>query len=239
MQTLPGWQMFFFGFLALLCVMQLPGLPVFRQVPGAAGLAIRLLPTVGFVAGLAGWYASSDGSVRIMGIVGIPLAEWMVAYFVPWVLWCCLHPRILCARGGGVGESSGAAPTAAATGGWRVFAWAVFWASTFAAVVGGILDWHLPYAAWKRAPDVQPTTYVFSYIGMSVAVLGQLWAAARLLGGPPMETFGGGCCGANVCCAKLGEADAEAAIAADAGTRTAAGYKVEVEVGDAAPPQHA
>ena len=54
--------------------MQLPGLPVLRAIkPPALGLAIRLLPTAGFVTGVGLWYASSDKSVAIMGIIGIPL----------------------------------------------------------------------------------------------------------------------------------------------------------------------
>ena len=62
--------------------MQLPGLPIFRSVAGPRGLLLRLLPTLGFVMGLGAFMATSDGSVRVMGILGIPMAEWMLGYFV-------------------------------------------------------------------------------------------------------------------------------------------------------------
>ena len=74
--------MFFFGFLLLLCAMQLPGLPIFRSVAGIPGVVLRLLPTLGFVAGLGAFMATGDGSGRVMGILGIPMAEWAIGYFV-------------------------------------------------------------------------------------------------------------------------------------------------------------
>jgi len=219
MQTLPGWQMFFFGFLALLCLMQLPGLPPLRAIkPAPLGLLVRLTPTIAFIAGLAGWYASSDGSVRIMGIVGIPLAEIMIAYFVPFVLYLMLHPCLV--------RVCGAADADCALG--RTIAWLVFIGSTGAALIGGVVDWHLPYAAWLADPLTTPPSYAFSDIGMAIALLGQLWAPARLFAMPQRESVSGGCCGANICCAHESDQAHDAA--------KAAGTKVEMTtIGDAEP----
>ena len=51
------------------------------------------------------------------------------------------------------------------------FAWFIFLGSTAAAIIGGVVDWQLPYAAWLADPTVQPRTFVYSYIGMAVATV--------------------------------------------------------------------
>ena len=69
----------------------------------------------------------SDGSVRVMGILGIPMAEWAIGYFVPFVLFCTLHPALLslCGLCGKASEESkDGAPSSSAAG--RGFAWFVF-----------------------------------------------------------------------------------------------------------------
>ena len=86
--------MFFGGFLLLLCAMQLPGLPILRAVKGIPGLLLRCVPLLGFVAWMAIFF-SQPTSVRLFGILGIPLAEWMIAYFVPFVLYLTLHPVLV------------------------------------------------------------------------------------------------------------------------------------------------
>ena len=194
--------MFFFGFLLLLCAMQLPGLPFLRAIKGPLGHLIRIVPTVGFAAALGGCMASGCNDVRVFGVLGIPLAEWMIAYFVPLMLYLTLHPMFFCSKEDG-------APSTSSFG--RGFAWFVFYGSLAAAIIGGVIDWHLPYAAWLKDPSVQPRTFVFSYIGMSVATLGMLWAPARLLQMPPRASYKGGCCGPTVCCVKKEEGDEEAA----------------------------
>lgn len=93
----------------------------------------------------------------------------------------------------------------------RAVAWLVFITTTLAAIIGGVLDWHLPYAAWLADPTVQPRTFMYSYFGMMLATLGQLWAPARLMSMPPKSLYGGGCCGPAMCCVKLEEAEVGAA----------------------------
>lgn len=224
MQTLPGWQQFFFGFLALLCLSQLPGLPALRAVRGARGVALRALPAAGFAAGFGGWYVARGraGGTRVMAIFGIPMAEYLVAFAVPFVLWPLVHPRLAGGGGGGGGAASSRAG--------RALGWAVFVGSALAAIGGGLLDWQLPYASWK-ATGAPPRAYAFSYVGMAVATLGLLWAPARLLGGPPAECFGGGCCGATVCCAPPPPAAAHGAPATStAPTEEAAGKAARLDV---------
>ena len=77
------------------------------------------------------------------------------------------------------------------------------------------------YAAWLADPSVTPRTYIYSYIGMAIATLGQLWAPARLLGGPPPQSVQGGCCGKTGCCVPLeGEEELSVVKAAAAATTT-------------------
>lgn len=195
---------------------------------------------------------------------------------VPFVLFCTLHPALLnlCGLCGKAPEDSkDGAPSSSALG--RGFAWFVFLGSTVLAILGGVIDWHLPYAAWlgvlftartqlwarlphepilphgsilprethalaafergsnndvrscpSRAvaanPSEQPRTFVFSYIGMAVATLGMLWAPARLLAMPPRATYGGGCCGPQVCCVKTLDNVEDAEHAVEKGSSTTA-----------------
>ena len=71
-------------------------------------------------------------------------------------------------------------------------------------------------------PSEQPRTFVFSYIGMAVATLGMLWAPARLLAMPPRATYGGGCCGPQVCCVKTLDNVEDAEHAVEKGSSTTA-----------------
>ena len=208
--------MFFFGFLGILCITQLPGLPFMRKLP----LVVRLLPTAGFAAALGAYYGTG-GSVRIFGIIGIPIAEYAVGYFATWFFWLLFHPALLRC----FGRSLAAASLPASSGLGKVISHSAFFIATMAAVVGGVVDWHLPYAQWLADPTVQPRTYLFSYIGMAVAFVGQIWGAARLLGGPKPEHYDGGCCDKGSGCCAPPIVDDDSSTAEDVqGTKSGQNY---------------
>ena len=181
-QTMAGWEMFFWGFLALVTLMAIPGLPFLRR----QHLAVRLAPFGIFVGSLAAWLAVSNFRGSIMGLLGIPIAEIMVAYAIVWMFWLMFHPsvkrfftKICCCFGLNPVDD-------------RLY-WTVFGLATAITTLLSILDWHLPYAAWLANPSVPPRTYIFSYIGMAVSVLGQTWSVAMLLGAPPPDCYGAVC----------------------------------------------
>ena len=67
----------------------------------------------------------------------VPLAEWMIAYFVPLLLYASLHPSLMRLCGAPSSGADDGVPSRSAAG--RAFAWAVFSGSVAAAVVGGVL----------------------------------------------------------------------------------------------------
>ena len=66
-QTMPGWEMFFWGFALLVCLMQIPGLPAWRAMP----LVVRLAPIGVFGASLGAWFGLTGGNnVRVIALIG-------------------------------------------------------------------------------------------------------------------------------------------------------------------------
>lgn len=191
-QTMPGWEMFFFGFMLLFCAMQVPGLPFMRDMH----IIIRLAPLVCYIAGLAGWWAvtrGGGGNVAVMGLLGIPIAEWLVAYGVTFVFWCIFHPKL------GIGRGSS-----------KVGGVLIFLISTALVAIFGALDWYIPYNAWLADPTVTPKGMILSYPGTAIALIGMVWGMCMLLGGPPKELYSSaGCCAD--CCGAVEEDDETAA----------------------------
>ena len=63
-----------------------------------------------------------------------------------------------------------------------------------------------PDAPRLPPPPLQVRSYPFSYVGMAVALCGQVWALAMLLGGPPDDLYDNGASctpGEGACCARV------------------------------------